>query len=791
MNRYIVALVTALVMVLGIPLMAQTPNIIVHGRVVESNNNLPIEFATAILKSTVGDEVLSGTTTDERGVFEMIANTADFQIEISFIGFVVQVISDFEVVNNKVELGIITLEEESEILDEVVVRAEKSQTEFKLDKRIFNVGKDLSSTGASALEVLNNVPSVNVNIEGEISLRGSQGVQILINGKPSVIASEQGSALGTITAEMIDKIEVITNPSAKYDAEGTSGIINIVIKKEERKGINGSATINVGTPHNHSFGLSLNKRTEKLNLFTQLGVGYRRFPAETSSINRDLVNGTTVNSIGKHDKNENFYNLVLGTDFHINKYNVITLSGQFAYEIEDENSLTDFDFLNAGQITSSWIRSEETEATNPKYRYELQYKKSYPDHEDHMLLFSALGNLFAKDQSSSFTNMITLGTEAASPQRTRSDFKNVEHTFKLDYTKPLQNKFTLETGAQYVINDVGNDFVVSRFTDGIWIDQANQTNVFEWEQKVLGAYTTGAYEGDAWGLKLGLRMEHTDVGTFLFNTSQKNDQKYTNLFPSVHTSYKISPKVSIQAGYSRRIFRPRMWDLNPFTNVRNNFSIRTGNPDLQPEYSDSYEINSIYILGKASMNIGVYHRFTTDVVERISTFKDNVNTSMPINLGTNRSTGVEFNGKYSASKKLSFNGDVNFNYFMREGTWDATSFDFNASQWSSKLTSKIKLPKEIDFEVTGHYQSKVKSLQSVYSANLFLDIGLRKKIIGGKGVFSLSIRDAFASRVRESTTDQPNFYLFSRQQRGRFITFGFSYGFGKGEAMEFSGQKRR
>ena len=153
-----------------------------------------------------------------------------------------------------------------------------------MDKRVFNVGKDLSSTGASALEVLNNVPSVNVNIEGEISLRGSSGVQILINGKPSVLASEQGNALGTITADMIEQIEVITNPSAKYDAEGTSGIINIIIKKEERKGINGSATINIGIPHNHSFGLSLNRRTEKFNLFTQLGVGYRELPNDRENI---------------------------------------------------------------------------------------------------------------------------------------------------------------------------------------------------------------------------------------------------------------------------------------------------------------------------------------------------------------------------------------------------------------------------------------------------------------------------------------------------------------------------
>ena len=241
---------------------------------------------------------ITGVTTELDGEFKVETNATDFYIEISFIGFENKTITEFSIKNGKVSLGQIYMSENNQELEEVVVRAEKSTTEFRLDKRVFNVGKDLSSTGASALEVLNNVPSVNVDIEGAVSLRGSSGVQILINGKPSVLASEQGNALGTITADMIDKIEVITNPSAKYDAEGTSGIINIVIKKEERKGINGSVSINTGFPQNHSIGLSLNRRTEKFNLFSQVGVGYREMPNDSENINRDLVNGKTVYSNG-------------------------------------------------------------------------------------------------------------------------------------------------------------------------------------------------------------------------------------------------------------------------------------------------------------------------------------------------------------------------------------------------------------------------------------------------------------------------------------------------------------
>jgi len=778
--------------ILTTALFAQPKGIEVTGTVIAGSSQ-PVEFATVMIADKTTGTPIAGTTTDDQGTFKVMAKSANFYIEISFIGYAPKKITDFTVTDKKVNIGTISLSEDSEMLEEVEVRAERSQTEFKLDKRVFNVGKDLSSTGASALEVLNNVPSVNVSIEGEISLRGSQGVQILINGKPSVIASEQGGALGTITADMIESVEVITNPSAKYEAEGTSGIINIILKKEERRGVNGSFTVNAGVPHNHSFGLSLNRRTEKFNLFSQVGVGYRVRPRDTENINRNLIKNTSILSTGFEDRNELFYNVILGTDYHINKHNVITLSGSFAYEIEDQPSSTDFTFQDEmGLDINEWNRTEITEATNPKYQYELQYKKDFKDHKEHTLLFSALGSLFAKDQSSEFFDTTVSGANVDDEQRTRTNFKDLKSTFKLDYNKPFSNGFTIETGLQYVLNEVSNDYEVLNLEDEIWVSDPKFTNIFEYNQNVLGVYATGAYEGEKWGVKLGLRVENTDLKTLLATTNQADAQNFNNLFPSLHTSYKISEKISLQAGYSRRIFRPRLWNLNPFFNIRNNFNIRTGNPDLMPEFTDSYEVTSIYLLGKLTANLGVYHRYTTEAVEYVSTLDSvNVNTSKPINLGTNKSTGVELNLKYTINKKLSFNGDFNYNYFSRSGTFEGNTIDFSNDQWSGKLTAKIKLPAKIDFEVTGQYRSKVQTVQSVNTANLFADLGLRKKILKGKGVLSFSVRDLFASRFRERITDQPDFYLYNYGIRGRFITMGFSYGFGKGEAMEFSGRRRR
>ncbi|MGB1210610.1 MAG: TonB-dependent receptor [Lacinutrix venerupis] len=261
--------IVVIILLLGVnSATAQDNKIEIVGMLVDNQSNQTIPYATVALYKNNSKEIITGTTSNDEGKFTINTSASNFYIQISFIGFKTKRITNFTVKNNKIDLGTIVLSEDNETLEEVVITGEVSKTVFKLDKRVFNIGKDISSTGVSALEVLNNVPSVNVNIEGEISLRGSSGVQILINGKPSVLADESSNALGTLTADMIESIEIITNPSAKYEASGTAGILNIILKKEEKKGWNGSISANTGTPDNHSVGISLNRRTEKFNLFT-------------------------------------------------------------------------------------------------------------------------------------------------------------------------------------------------------------------------------------------------------------------------------------------------------------------------------------------------------------------------------------------------------------------------------------------------------------------------------------------------------------------------------------------
>ena len=479
----------------------------------------------------------------------------------------------------------------------------------------------------------------------------------------------------------------------------------------------------------------------------------------------------------------------MGTDYHINDLNVLTLSGNYAFESERETSIQNYTLANEQNSTDAWARNEKTKASNPKWQYELQYKKDFKDNKERNLLFSALGRSFSKDKNSDFINTTSLGSIPDAMQRIGTDFKQAEYTFKVDYTHPFSKKVMLETGAQYVINDLSNDYSVDNFVDNAWINDANFSNVFDFNQGVLGVYSTLAYEGEKWGLKAGLRLEDTDLKTELVTTSEKNNQKYTNLFPSLHTSYKLTDNFSLQAGYSKRVFRPRLWHLNPFFSFRDNFNLRTGNPSLSPEFTDSFELNSIYHLGDISFNFGIYHRITTDVIERITIFSENVSTSLPQNIGTNNSTGLEFNMKYNPVKWFTFMADMNFNSFKRDGIFERTSFDFTGEQWSAKVTGKFKLPAKFAFEIRGDYRSEVKTVQQVIGDNLFMNLGLRKKFLKGRLNANLSVRDVFASRRRQSITDQASFYRTSNSQRGRFVTFGLSFGFGKGEAMEFSGRR--
>ena len=406
------------------------------------------------------------------------------------------------------------------------------------------------------------------------------------------------------------------------------------------------------------------------------------------------------------------------------------------------------------------------------------------------MLASATGNFFGKDQASLFEIENTEGNIFNPKQETETNFNEEKHTFKVDYSNPILENITIESGIQYVWQNVNNNYAVRNFTNSNWVIDSGLTNQFEYQQNVFGIYTTGAIEKNNTGLKLGLRLENTLLNTRLITTNELNNRNFNNLFPSLHFSYNPKKSLGFQLGYSKRIYRPRLWDLNPFFNIRDNYNIRTGNPNLLPEFTDSYEISTVITRDNASFNFSIYTRITEDVIERISTFENNVNTYIPYNIGIKEATGLECNTKLNMSKKITLLGDFNYFQFKRSGEFEQQIINFSAHQWYTKWTSKFKLGSNTDVEMSGQYESGYQTVQGDIKAQWYANIGMRQKLLDGRAILSFSVRDIFASRIWINEIIQNDFSLYSRSLRGRFITVGFSYGFGKGEAMEYSGARR-
>lgn len=347
------------------------------------------------------------------------------------------------------------------------------------------------------------------------------------------------------------------------------------------------------------------------------------------------------------------------------------------------------------------------EVINFKWNYELQYKKDFEDNEDYVLFFSVMGNFFGKDQFFEFINIFLFDGDVFGDQFIWINFQEVEYIFKLDYIRLFFDKLILEMGVMYVVNDVSNDFVVSNLEGGDFVVDFSFINIFEYSQDVLGVYIIGAYEGEQWGIKLGMCVEYIDLKILLAIIGEFNNQNFVNFFFFLYMFYKFSDWVFVQVGYFWWIFCLRLWDFNFFFNICNNFSVCIGNFNLLLEYIDFYEVLSIYFLGLLFMNFSVYYWYIEVVVECIFVFENNVNIIMFMNIGINCIIGFEFNVKYSLKFWLIFNGDFNYNYFNWQGELEVIFFDFMGDQWFGKLIIKFKLFVYIDFEVMGQYELRV------------------------------------------------------------------------------------
>ncbi|WP_419214112.1 TonB-dependent receptor domain-containing protein [Maribacter sp. X9] len=754
-----------------------------RGIIMDFNTNEPLEYATisAINKKT--SVILKGTITDEQGKFSLTINKEkeDYYFLIEFLGYKSQAIGNLDFSQDKIDLGTVLMLPEDNQLDEVVITAEVSKTTFKLDKRVFNVSKDLSNSGASSLHILENVPSVSVGMKGDISLRGNSNVKILINGNASANKSNGKAALNGISSDMIERIEVITNPSAKYDAAGSAGILNIILKKERKSGLNGTFTATSGTPESYGLGMNLNYRTNKINLLGGINGEYTTMKSYDKSVTVDKTQSPNESrfSNGNGLEKRKDLNVNFGMDYNISSTDFLSISTSIGTSKGDSKNSYDYRTLVGNNDVTQANRTETGNNKSPNYELNANYKKTLGGKDEHTLEVRYSGFNYTEDKKSGFINT----GDSNIQQRSNTAFNEGSNTAQVDYKYPFGNEEeegTLELGAKFSNRKLKNDYSVDDWSAGTWKNNTSFTNVFKFNENLWAVYSTYGQEFGKFGIKTGLRMENTRISTKLENINQINRQNYTDLFPSLHTSYNLTDALSLQLSYSRRISRPDMFSLNPFESISDQFSQFQGNPALKPEYSNSYEFGAIKNLKKGSLFTSVYARTTNNTVEETQQLINGITVMKPLNIGKRNDLGIEFNGSYRVTDWFKMTSEFNWFYYERTGNYLNQVFNFNSNQWSAGLNGTFKIPIDLDAEISLNYTSKEKQLLQTQRSNFYSNLGLKKKLFANRVALNVSVRDLFNSRRWNTIVDQPSLY---RNQNycwgGRQINLGVSIKLGK------------
>lgn len=758
-----------LLLFISIQLSAQ---ITLTGKVVEKNTKQPLEFATIILTNPTTNEIVAGESTNSDGEFLMNIKKGDYTIKVEFIGFKNYSMNNVSLTKNQ-SLQTILLQEDAQALDEVEITAEKSTTEYKLDKRVFNVGKDLVSKGGSVNDVLNNVPSVSVDIEGGISLRGNPNVHILINGKPSVLTANNG--LESIPSENIEKVEVVTNPSAKYDASGTAGIINIILKKNKSGGFGSSLQLTTGIPDNHSINYNMNYKKEKFNLFSNIGYRYMSFDGNGYLNRTNLDNGVITsysNRITNINRNRKTFNLYFGSDYYINDKNTLTLSYYHRNNMSKNNVDYTFNFLDNVQQTDSILTTQESYREPQKAnQIEVNYVKTFAK-EGQKFTANFQYDFWNDDENELVKEQQQFPTTSAiNTLQSRDIESSKDFLFQSDFKLPISEKSHLEMGIKGEIRNIDSDYKV--WDNTVLIDSLN--NLLRYNERVYGAYIQYGNKKNKLQYLLGLRAEHANTGSTDRNNQFKTDKKYTDLFPTAHFTYSFNQATNLQLSYSRRISRPSFWHLNPFGGISDRRNIRIGNPDLNPMYTNSFELGLLKRWSKFTLNPSVYYQRTNNVFETlITTNSFGALVSKPINSGTEKRFGAELAIQYSPYKWWRLSSEFNYYSFNQSGIYTVGD-----DAWSTRLNSRMKFSR-LTIQSSFNYQGERQSGQIVTEAQYRANIGVSKDFWNDKATLTLNMNNIFDSRVSKQLITGEN-YTATRYNKpiGRYTSLTFTYRFNR------------
>ena len=777
----------------------QGPKIKITGTVIEKVSKTPLEYATITFTNATSPKAIAGGITNPKGEFSIDIAPGNYDIKIEFISFKPVILKDKNL-NSKTNLGQITLEEDATQLNEVVVRSEKTSVEIKLDKKVYSIGNDLLVKGGTVSDVLDNIPSVSVSAEGAIALRGNENVTIFIDGKPSN-AININEALKLISADAIDKVEVITNPSARYDAEGGAGILNIILKKGKNQGLNGTFIGATGYPENNSISGTLNYKSKNYNLFTNQGLAKRlnlgRSLTQTNYLNPSPTRPQYIEETRKNEDNNKSYNGNLGIELFLNESTTWTNSINYRKSNEENQDNVNFDNQYADASlndTRTRVSYQEAAEEAVEFKSSLQKKFKKDGHKLDVDVQISSNNEYEPSNivDSDDGNDITLNNQ-----------KQNRELFQLDYVLPIGKGGQFEAGYRGSFTNQLSDVIVT--DDGVILEDL--TNKLEYIEDVNAFYTQYGLKVNKFSYLMGLRWEDSNINVNEYITSDFNTKKYNNFFPSAFVTYELSKESSLSLNYSRRISRPRGRLINPFSNYSSNINIFLGNPDLDPAMSDAFDFGYLKKWDKVTFSSSVYVNRTTDVFQYVRFESGNfangvpVIVTTPINLAEEVRTGFEFNLNFSPYHWWKLN--TNFTIFNSNTDGDYTytdfndqvvtqNFDNNASAWTARINSKITLPGKIDWQTNMNYFGDQKTAQGKFLGIFVMSLGFSKDVLKDKASVSFNISDVFNTRLMRMETLIPGVIdSYSERQRNvRQFTLAFTYRLNKSKNEREKQQRR-
>lgn len=783
----------------------------VSGTVSDSISGQAVEFAAISLILAQNDSLITGGITNEKGTFLIESvRPGRYKVRMDFMGYNSRTVKDVRLSPRQpiTNLGALQLAPSSVALDAVEISAERNFATNSIDKKVYDVSKNAVSDGGSATDVLQNVPSIDVDIDGNVSLRGSENVTILIDGKPSALTgSSRQAILEQLPASSIERIEVITNPSARYDPDGMSGIINVVLKKNRAQGVNGSVRLNAGTGGKYNGALDLNYRTKKVNVFASYS-GNRMQAWRLGESERTTTFDNDSSTFLRQDATNNQirFSQVLkgGLDLFANQRNTISLSATFSptsrtregdvdYLIVDNNETTLLDYLRltdenepmmGNDFNVSWDKQFEqpNRSLSVSARYSF-FERESDSHYDEVY-FDTDGSVLIVDPV--MQNTLT---------QTASDFYLVQ----ADYVHPLNNGFQLETGYKSTLRETNSDFYSESWdanSDALMPDTL-LNNEFVYTEDIHAIYGIVSGKIKELDFQAGVRAEQAFTKADQRTTNEVFNNDYANLFPSAHIAKKLPKEQEIRVSYSRRINRPHQHWLNPFSDFRDPLNIRSGNPNLLPEYINNYEVSYARRWKQGhSVTGALYYRPISNVIRRIRRVDENgVATINPENLTSGINTGLE--AIFTAQMREWWNLTLSSNLFRT--TFDGGNienadgeFSNDAYTMSAKLNSMMTIKKDLQLQVSARYRAPSVHTQGEAFAMFNSDVALKWSFWSKKGALTLRVSDVSNTRRWKFTSIGPNYNqigTFKRESRIAFL--GFSYRFGKQQAPRKRGSRGR